>query len=100
MQQTPALIRWLNQTWNSLQAFSTLETILKWAVAIIGIIILLVSWRESVLRKRSQAAEHAKLEEAHQKITEQTEWIQTLQKNSEILESQIKNLPNWLGPSH
>ena|ERR1039457_447874 len=70
MRQISALIRWtgytLDHTWNSLPAFTTLENILRWSIAVIAIIILLVSWREKVLQKRIGAIERARQQQAQE----------------------------------
>ena len=90
--------------WTDAGGLSSLNFYLSWigvALVVLGAIVTagsILIGRQ--IEKLNKVEAHSKLNEAHQKITEQTEWIQTIQKNSEILESQIKNLPNWLGPSH
>jgi len=84
MHQISALTRWIGQTWDSLQAVSTFELILKWVVAISGVLILLVSWRERVLSAR----EHAK---------QIGEIRQHTERELETLQEQIKNQRNIFG---
>src|ERR1019366_5208766 len=45
--------------WDSYQALSTIGTILKCLAAVLGILILLFSFRESSLRGKAQAKERA-----------------------------------------
>ena len=61
MHPISALTQWLSRTWNSPQSVSALEAILKWVVAVAGIIILVLSWRVSCLRRRADTANLVKL---------------------------------------
>jgi len=68
----------LNQTWDSLQFVSNLNTTLKWVVAVSGIAILIISRRETVLRERVQSRQHDKLAATEQAVSEQQKQIHAI----------------------
>ena len=70
-QKMYSILRW----WDSLPHVSSVRTVLQWTVAVVGILILVLNHRETMLRKEKQEKDHRDAERQNQKLES---WIKNL----------------------